>query len=89
MCHMLLQVACILRKGWDLQRQDAPWNQNALSTPIILSKIFAKGAEGSVNQDRFWQEDWVLKHLDSIHDLLCASGSNVSAMALGRCDMIW
>ena len=50
---------------------------------------FCKGAEGSVNQDRFWQEDWALKHLDSIHDLLCASGSNVSAMALGRCDMIW
>lgn len=50
---------------------------------------FCKGAEGSVNQDRFWQEDWALKHLDSIHDLLRASGNNVSAMALGRCDMIW
>ena len=54
-----------------------------------LLAFFCKGAEGSVNQDRYWQEDWALKQLDSIHDLLCASGINVSAMALGRCDMIW
>ena len=51
--------------------------------------LFCKGAEANVNQDRFWKEDWALKRPDSIDNLLWASGSNVIAMALERCDMIW
>eukprot|EP00435_Cladocopium_sp_Y103_P075518 s178_g59.t1 len=51
MCQMLLlQVACILEKTWDLKRQNASWRQNALST-YHFEQSFGKGAEGSVNQD--------------------------------------